>query len=88
MRKIYTAEHPVLAHLVAGLLEEHGVRAVVEGEQLFGVRGEIGMDFGSAPSVWVEDAEAERAARIVRDHEERMRERARREAAGEAADDT
>jgi hypothetical protein len=73
VKKVFTGEHPMLAHVVCGLLEEHGIRARVAGEEVFGIRGEVGFDFESAPAVWVADEDAERAVAILREHQERLR---------------
>jgi len=43
VKSVFIAESPAEAHLVAGLLDEAGIRNVVEGEMLFGVRADIGL---------------------------------------------
>ena len=40
MKQVFVAQHPAEAHFVKGLLEADGIRAEVQGESLFGVRGE------------------------------------------------
>jgi hypothetical protein len=66
MRKVFVAENPAQAHLVAGLLEEEGIRAVVEGEMLTGARFAIGMDASTLPTVFVNDEDAVRAGAALR----------------------
>ena len=66
MTKVFSARDPAEAHLVQSLLEEHGIRALVQGEALWGARGSLGLGFDSTPSVWVaEQADAERAAHVL-----------------------
>jgi len=73
VKKVYTGQHPMQAHLVKGLLEESGIEARVVGEEIFGVRGEVGFDFETAPAVFVHDEDAERALEVIRSQEARVR---------------
>ena len=67
MKKVYSARDITEAHLVRGLLEEHGIEAHVEGFYLQGGIGEIAsMDFSN---VSVDDDDFERAQQIVQDYE-------------------
>ncbi|MDQ3777112.1 MAG: DUF2007 domain-containing protein [Pseudomonadota bacterium] len=71
MKRVYTARHPIDAHLVRGLLEAAGIPAEVRGEVLFGARGELPMTEDTLPSVWVLDERAAgRALSIVHTHQE------------------
>jgi hypothetical protein len=79
MRTVFTAQSPAEAHLVAGLLDEAGVRCVVQGEMLFGVRGQVGITPASAPRVCVRDEDAERAAAVIAPHARRAAEALRDE---------
>ena len=79
MRTVFTAQSPAEAHLMAGLLEGEGIRCVVEGEALFGVRGDVGLVPGSLPSVCVADDDAARAAEVIAPHVRRAEEAARDE---------
>lgn len=79
MRTVFTAQSPAEAHLVAGLLEDAGIRCVVEGEALFGVRGDIGLGASSLPSVSVADEDAARAVEVLAPHARRAEEAARDE---------
>ena len=65
MKKVYAARNPGDAHLMKGLLEGEGISAVVQGEFLWVVRGEVPITPETAPSVWVEDSEYERAMELV-----------------------
>jgi len=65
MKTVFVADSPAQAHLVAGLLDEAGIRNVVEGEMLFGVRGEIGMSPASLPKVSVNEEDFERARALI-----------------------
>lgn len=62
MKKVFVAQHPTEAHLVAGLLESHGISSRVRGEALFSVRGEAPITADTLPSVWVLDDERAREA--------------------------
>ena len=55
MKQVYIAQHPLDAHFVAGLLQTEGIAAVVRGESLFSVRGEVPATTETSPSVWVVD---------------------------------
>lgn len=79
MRTVFTAQHPAEAHLVVGLLEEAGIRCVVEGEMLFGARGEIGLLPSSLPRVCVDDEDAARAIEVLAPHVQRAEQAARDE---------
>ncbi|MCE9637668.1 MAG: DUF2007 domain-containing protein [Planctomycetes bacterium] len=65
MRLLYVAKNLMDAHLVAGLLESNGIQAYVGNESLWGVRGEVGMDAGSAPNVSVRDEDHARAKQLL-----------------------
>jgi hypothetical protein len=61
MTKVYSARDPAHAHAVKALLDEYGIPALVQGEVL-----PLGVGFETTASVWVaEDADAERAARVI-----------------------
>jgi len=57
MTKVFVAQHPTEAHMVAGLLATGGIQAEVRGEALFSARGEIPVTPATLPSVWVLDDE-------------------------------
>ena len=64
MKLIHTAKHPAEAHLVRGMLEADGIRAIVRGDQLYGAYGELPV----LPTVWIlDDTLARHADRLVRD---------------------
>jgi len=65
VKTVFVADSPAHAHLVSGLLEESGIRCVVEGEMLFGVRAEIGLTPASLPKVTVRDEDFERARAVI-----------------------
>jgi hypothetical protein len=67
MRTVFVADSPAQAHLVSGLLDESGIRNVVEGEMLFGVRADIGLTPASLPRVCVNDEDAARAVEVIRE---------------------
>jgi len=66
VRKVFVAQHPAEAHLIAGLLDSHGIAAVVRGEALFGARGEAPVTADTLPSVWVlDDAQVQDALALL-----------------------
>jgi predicted RNA-binding Zn-ribbon protein involved in translation (DUF1610 family) len=66
MIKVYSARDPAEAHLVAAVLKEHGIAAMVQGESLWSARGALPLGPDSAPSVWVaDDGDAERARHLI-----------------------
>lgn len=64
MKQIFQAHDVTEAHLVKGLLESHGLSAVVRGEALSGVAGEVPF-VDVWPTVWVLDDGREGEARAV-----------------------
>lgn len=69
MVRVAQPADPLEAQHLLGVLEEHGIRAVVQGEALWAARGELPFGPESAPSLWVTDeADAERARQILANH--------------------
>jgi len=69
MRQVYAARDPIQAHFVRNLLDNEGIKAEVQGENLLGVRGEPLCFY---PSVWVfQDSDFERARALVAEYERR-----------------
>jgi hypothetical protein len=65
MKLIHTAKHPAEAHLIRGMLEAEGIRALVRGDQLYGAYGELPV----LPTVWIfDDTLAMHADRLVIDY--------------------
>ena len=69
MKSVFVAENPAQAHLVAGLLEEQGIRCFIEGEMLFGARGDLGLTPSTLPKISVRDEDAPRATELIRARE-------------------
>ena len=73
MTKVFTAQHPTEAHLVAGLLESGGIQAQVQGEALFAARGEVPVTAATLPSVWVlDDSQVADALQLLRDRPQQL----------------
>ncbi|MCG8409607.1 MAG: DUF2007 domain-containing protein [Phycisphaerales bacterium] len=70
MIKIYSAETPLDAQLIRGLLNHEGIEAVVQGESLWTVRGELPFTTETSPSVWVREENAERARELIDEHQQ------------------
>ena len=65
MTEVFVAQHPTEAHLVAKFLNSQGIAAVIRGEALFGVRGEVAASPATLPTVWVDDERADEARQIL-----------------------
>ncbi len=66
MKKVFVAKHPAEAHLVRGLLEAEGIRAEVQGESLFGARGQAPVTPDTLPTVWIAvDEDLPRATELL-----------------------
>lgn len=64
MKLVHTAKHPTEAHMIRGMLEAEGVRAMVKGDQLYGAYGELPV----LPTVWIlDDALVAHAENLVID---------------------
>ena len=67
MKKVFLAQHPTEAHLIAGFLESHGIPSRVKGEPLFSARGIAQMTPDTLPSVWVlDDMHVDEALELLR----------------------
>ena len=71
MRHLYTARDAMDANFLRGLLEQEGIRAVVQGEALQETWGNLNLTQESLPSVWVDDEDAGRAGPIVEEYRRR-----------------
>lgn len=70
MKQVFLAHDVTEAHLVKGLLESHGLSALVRGEALAGIAGEVPF-VDVWPTVWVLDDDREAEARAVIEEYER-----------------
>ncbi len=69
MKHVYTARDEMEAHFVRGLLEQQGIEADVQGETLqSGAYGTLPLSSQATPSVWVEDAQEQRAGEIIEEY--------------------
>lgn len=59
------------ATFLRGLLEEEGIRAVVQGEALQETWGNLNLTSESLPSVWVDEADAGKAAPVIEEYRRR-----------------
>jgi len=55
VKRVYIAANPADAYLVKGILEGENINAVVQGEYLWNIRGEVPITPETSPSVWVVD---------------------------------
>lgn len=67
--RIFTAENPVEAGFVRGLLEAEGVVAQVRNMELWTAAVEIYFAAGARPSVWVPNGQLDQARRILRERD-------------------
>ena len=68
MQHVYTARDEMDASFVQGLLRQAGIEAVVQGEALGGVWGTLPLSAESLPSVWVPEADVDRARPVVEEY--------------------
>ncbi len=69
MKKAYSAYSPTEAHYLIALLADKGIEAVIQGDLLVPLRGEIPCN--TYPEVWVQDADWSAARKIIeREHEQ------------------
>lgn len=72
MKHVYTARDAMDAHFVKGLLEQEGIEAVVQGENLQGTWGDLPLSAENLPNVHVvNDSDVERAAPIIEEYRRR-----------------
>ena len=65
MQPVYTARDEMDANFVKGLLRQEGIEAIVQGQALGEVWGNLPLTAKSLPSVWVPEADVERARPVV-----------------------
>jgi hypothetical protein len=65
MQHVYTARDEMDASFVQGLLKQEGIEAVIQGQALGEVWANLPLGNESLPTVWVEDADVERARPVV-----------------------
>lgn len=65
MQQIYTARNDMDAHFVQGLLEQAGIRSVIQGEAQEGAWGTLQITAKSALSVWIDESDAAAAQPVV-----------------------
>ncbi len=70
MKHVYTARDAMDANFLRGLLEQEGLKATVQGENLQETWGTLSLSAENLPSVWVDDADEEKAAPIVERYRE------------------
>jgi len=71
--RVYTAEHEMEAGLVQATLEEHGLHAIVQGQNLKMIHGSVPVTEQTYPSIWVRAGDAAAAMEIIEEHRNRPR---------------
>jgi hypothetical protein len=71
MQHVYTGRDELDAHFVKGLLLQQGIVSVVEGGALQETWGGLNLTDKALPSVWVDDADVERARPIIEEYKQR-----------------
>jgi len=66
-KQIWRADDPAHAHLLAGLLESHGIDVLVEGDELFAGEGGL-LPSEAGPTLWVPVDDAARAHDVLTNH--------------------
>lgn len=65
MIQAYVANSLAQAHLIKGFLDSEGIFAVVRGEHLVGIAGEIPITMDTLPSIWVGEDDRNRARELI-----------------------
>jgi hypothetical protein len=66
MKKVYISDNPADAHMAKSVLESGGIEVVIQGEALWGARGELPVSSDTSPSVWtVNDSDYEEALKVI-----------------------
>ena len=65
IKQIYTADNPASAHMLKDILDQNGIKAVIQGEQAFSMGGVCTGGIMAAPTVWVFEADVKAALEIV-----------------------
>ena len=74
LKKVYAARGLGDAHVLCGILESNGIRAVLRGDEFMPLQGGGLFCPETRPSVWVlEDADFPQAFEIAREYSERSR---------------
>jgi hypothetical protein len=73
MKLIFTAKNDMEAHFVQGLLDQEGIKSVIQGEALEGAWGDMRVSDKSLPTLWVNDPDVATAEPIVAEYDARER---------------
>ncbi|HEU4866417.1 MAG TPA: DUF2007 domain-containing protein [Actinomycetota bacterium] len=65
MIRAYVANSLAQAHLIKGFLDAEGIFALVRGEHLVGIAGEIPITMDTLPSIWVGEDDRDRARALI-----------------------
>lgn len=65
MQQVHTSQGLIEVYLIKHALETEGIDSIIRNEALVGAFGAVPIDMNSLPSVWVADADAQRAHEIV-----------------------
>src|SRR4051812_8068151 len=67
MKQVYSARDEIDAEMVKNALTDAEIESVVQSGGLSGILGEIPVNEGSLPSVWVRDEDVDHAARVLKE---------------------
>jgi putative signal transducing protein len=71
MLQLYSARDSMDAHFLQGLLAEEGIEAVIQGEALEEVWGDLPLSQRTVPTLWIKESDLARAKPIVEEYERR-----------------
>jgi len=71
MLQLYSARDSMDAHFLQGLLAEEGIEAVIQGEALEEVWGDLPLSQRTVPTLWINESDLARANPIVEEYERR-----------------
>jgi hypothetical protein len=70
LKKVSGSRNPADAHLIKGILEAAGIEVIVQGEFLWGVRGEVPVGYDTSPTIWVKnDYDYDKANEIINEYQ-------------------
>lgn len=73
MQQLYMARDELDAHFLQGLLNEEGIDSVIQGEAMERVWGGVPVTDQTTPTLWVQEADIERARPIIAEYERRRK---------------
>ncbi|MGB7157292.1 MAG: DUF2007 domain-containing protein [Tepidisphaeraceae bacterium] len=65
MKQVYSALNEADAQLVKGFLDDQGIESIIQAQALSNILGEIPVNAGTLPSIWVREEDLGRATDAI-----------------------